>query len=274
MDIAWSISIFAAINNIRQPSQTWWNDDRMLAFVGLLVSIAGLIVGFYISMQQEESQKLFSQKVLGSIPGVDEFVSRLCNVLKAANDDEHSHVFLMLYWLWFGADRQYPKSKVASITANSSEVMKLIQIRVTKAFPTTIVYYDTVECKPKLRAFFHEVLRYNSEQGYKDFGIPRSTISDEEVDALYHRYESSLDDLVRYAESVNEHTNIICLKAVDAIPALMCAVSGSEPVGFVLLFEHSAIRGLLSAGGFESHEPRMVDTIKEQISAAAGKKIE
>jgi len=104
------------------PEPTWWTDDRILAFVGILVSAAALLVGLWIAQEQDKAQDLFSRKVLGSVPNIDFFKERLCDLIKSAEMDERSHIYLMLYWLWFGADRCFPKHQIDFITEGRSDV--------------------------------------------------------------------------------------------------------------------------------------------------------
>lgn len=247
--------------------ETWWTDDRILSFVGILVSAGALFVGLWIAQEQNKAQELFSRKVLGTVPNIDLFKDRLCDLLKEVEVEEHrSHVYLMLYWLWFGADRSFPKHDISDISAGRSEVMRLVKARLAKGYPTTIVVYDHVLSQDKLIDFFHEILRYNSESGFKESGAKRKEITHDEVMALYSRYRDSLNQLLLDAK---QHPSSIFIKEAEDIPALMCAVTGRNPCSLLLLFERSAIKGMAASGGFESYEPRMVDVVRNQIEVAA-----
>lgn len=244
----------------------WWNDDRILSVVSLIFGIFSFWLTVRISRIQNKQQKMFSEKVLGTIPNVDSFRMSLCELLKKAEKDSDSHVYLMLYWLWLGADRLYPKYDINSLNESCSDVMKLLKVRTAKGLKTTIVVYDHAVSKSKLIDFFHAIFRYNSENLYKESGIPRKSVKHDDVMMLYSRYRDSLNNLRRDA---SQYQHIITIKEAEDIPILMGAVSGKEPSALLLLFEKTAIKGMASSGGFQSNEPRMVDIIKNQIEISA-----
>ncbi len=144
--------------------------------------------------------------------------------------------------------------------------MRLLKSRVAKGLSTTIVVYHPTISKTKLITFFHEVMYYNSEGAHKETGATRVEITHDQILNLYNRYCDSLAQLKRDVSQLSD--GIIITEAED-IPALMCAVSGRDPCALLLLFERSAIRGMASSGGFESHEPGMVDVVKNQIEIAS-----
>lgn len=253
----------------------YWNDDRIIAFGSSILTFIGLGFTIYIARKQNQSQALFSKKVLGTLPTIDAFRSRICALLRDADKDEKSRVYIMLYWLWFGADQAYPKTKVSDI--EEPEIMQLLRSRIAKRYPTTILVYNTSTQKRKLLDFLRKALEFNHLNQYFFYGDSQplsnnNTVSDDDVTELFKRYDDSLDSLKTYIDSFRQsaNNNPIKLRGIDNIPALMFAVdSVKEPCALVLLLNHDTTEGILKPAGFESYEPGMIDVIRGQIETSA-----
>jgi len=250
----------------QSSATSWWTDDRSLAFVGFLLTIVGIFIAVLIYFEQKESQKLFSRKVLGSVPGIDQFRERVCTLLRHAERDPDSRVVLMLYWLWFGADRLYPMIPIQEISEQNIELIKLIKGRIAKQLKTTIVFYDVDLSKRKIQDFLRDALEYNRLQAYEESGMEAPQVSEHEVVALFERYEASVQQVIDLAKGC---PNAVVVSGKEEVSALMCASEGDQSTALVLLFEIDAIRARVTAGGFESEEPRMIQVVREQVEAAA-----
>lgn len=245
----------------------WLTHDRWLSIVSIVIGCIAIAVSAFIAYQQEQTQKLYIRKVLGTIPSVPDFMKRLCRVLDDADEDPDAGVFAMLYWTWFGADLAFPASPVAKIDAAASNVFTKLDERIRLGKETTVVCFDPVTGSKQLQSFLRLVLAYNRVMSMRRGSRTKAEPSEEDIQALYQRYADSFAALRQMALKGNGKTSVL---GKTEISAIMVAVTGKTPVALLLLLETSALEGFATPAGFESSEPRMVQVIQQQITIAGG----
>jgi len=154
----------------------WGLAGFVASAVGVLVGATALVVMLVIAARQseqigeqrklleanEELARELDAKVLGTLPIVEDVNDCIRDLMTEAEQAGDS-VYLMCYWLWFGADLGFPvRCTAGQIGQDRSEVAKLLWVRASKRMPTTVVIYDPTAAEGELLRFLRAVLKYDS----------------------------------------------------------------------------------------------------------------
>lgn len=227
--------------------------------VGIIFAVAIYLRQKQQNLQQQEQidqiQSLssdISEKILGTLPDFDSVYERIAEIIEVANEDKNSKVYLMIYWTWFGSDKEIRDGKFEHLNSQTSKVNQKIKARLSEGLETHLVIYKTGK---NLKDFVKTVLEY------------RKVKSDSE------KYEENLQKLIEeYELDIQGMNNTIKKNSKQeiveqaSIPLLLCVSERSDKREAVLfLGEKEELDKGIKTGGLYSQESTAVDMFLNHI---------
>lgn len=283
------VSVLVTILSVGALIYIFKNGNKELFYGSLFTTVIGLltvVIAILIYREQQHSQRSFHDeqirlqkqlrdRVFGIMDGFESVYSSVIRLIEEANKHPDSHLYMMMYWLWFGIDQNLYEDtdrKLDTLLPNDSKVRELLSDRITKGYETTIVVYDPHECDAEIKDFIKFVLEWQIERKYEvrknKIGeeTNRRVIDDNEVNELFKRYEDDFNNLEKRRSETTD-TKFQEFRKRHIIPMLMFAMELPHDVkhGFVYLGEKDALKRRAKTCGFKSDESRFVEVLKEQI---------
>lgn len=285
--LRWSLAtllFFTAVGAIVYKAAGSGHWEEYHIWIALLLHTAGILLAIWIAFSDHTILSELKDRLFGTMRGFHEVDHRVLQLIEEANERKDSKLFIMVYWLWFGADEvlaQKPDFPIDQIKGNHSRMRQLLATRREEGRETILVLYDPEAATTKLQSFILAAFKWQRARAHEKWfsvlgahdGHAYAEKDATGIASVLQSYSADVADWER-ERLKKPDTQFQAVKRCADIPMLMFAAHDPGTRwsrGLIYLGEKEALAADAETGGFYSEDGRIVQVIISQIRNIASR---